>query len=178
MTRDYTRWKQSRKLKLETNQKWAYVTKIIVTEKNLTKNSCITWLYCLTIVLHVWCESSGSTSLCVQSVGGEGVYIPTLCLLVWGLPHQSQGYLNPLYSPRMSQYSCWALCISQLQDWCCYYCSQSWSVTLADPNAGTLAKQLLQPLYPNFIFYPSEGSWDAGHITPIRTGGMDLATRT
>ena len=32
--------------------------------------------------------------------------------------------------------------------------------------------------YLNSTFYPSEGSWDAGHITPFRTGDMELATRT
>ena len=138
----------------------------------LTVKAARSWLHHLAI-LSVWCEPSGSTSHCVQSV----VY-PPLRLPVWGLPHQSQGYLNPSYSPWTSQHSYWALCISQLQDRRCYYRSRSWSATLADLNAGTLVKQLLQPLYPNSIFYPSEGSWDAGHIAPIRTAGMDLATRT
>ena len=104
--------------------------------------------------------------------------IPTLRLPVWGLPHQSQGYLNPSNSPWTSQYSHWALFISQLHDRRHYCRSRSWPATLADPNTGMLVKQLLHPLYQNSIFYPSEGSRDAGHITPIRTGGMDLATRT
>ena len=87
--------------------------------------------------------------------------ISTLCLSVWGLPHQSQS--PPSHSPPTSQYSYRALCISQLQDWCCHYSSWSWSATLAHPNTGTLVKQLLHPLYPNCTFYPSEGSCDAGH---------------
>ena len=70
------------------------------------------------------------------------------------------------------------LCISQLQDWRRHYSNQSWSATLAYPNTGTLVKQLLHPLYPNSTFYPLEGSWDAGHIMPFRTGDMELATRT
>ena len=70
------------------------------------------------------------------------------------------------------------LCISQLQDHRRYDSSQSWSTTLAYPNIRTLVKQLLHPLYLNSTFYPSEGSWDAGHSTPFRTGDMGLATRT
>ena len=103
--------------------------------------------------------------------------IPTICLPVWGLPHQSQSHLNPLHSPLRSQYSYRALCISQLLDWRRHYSRQSCSATLAHPNTGMLVKQLLNPLYPNSNFHPSEGSWDAGRVTPFRTGDLHLAIR-
>ena len=93
--------------------------------------------------------------------------IPTLHFPVWGLPHQSQSHLNPSHSPPTSQYSHRALYISQLQDRCRYDSSRSWSPALAYPNTGTLVKQPLHPLYPNSTFYPPEGSWDTGHITPF-----------
>ena len=104
--------------------------------------------------------------------------IPTIRLPVWGLPHQSQSHLNPLHFLPTSQYSYRVLCISQLQDWHCHYSGRSWAATLAYPNTGVLGKQVLHPLYLNSTFYPSEGSWDAGHIMPFRTGDMELATRT
>ena len=60
--------------------------------------------------------------------------------------------------------------------WRRHYSSRSWSATLAHPNTGTLVKQLFHPLYPNSTFYPSEGSWDAGRVTPFRRGDLQLAT--
>ena len=63
--------------------------------------------------------------------------IPTICLPVWGLPHQSESHLNPSHSPPMCQYSYRAPCISQLQDRCCHYGSRSWSATLGYPSSSS-----------------------------------------
>ena len=130
------------------------------------------WVHHLS-VLSVLCELSGSTSLCVPSVA----HLHSMSS-VWGLPYPSQSHLNPSHSPPMSQYSYRALCISHLHDQRCHYSSRSWPATLSYPNIGTLIKQLLHLLFSNSTFYPSDGSWDAGHITPFRTGDMELATRT